>query len=500
MGKGQRFAAGKREPERAPRRGPGILTATMNSASSVSPFHRHGAAVALALLVMSAAGAGAQTQAPPTRPADHVILISIDGFRPAVYLDAEREGVKIPNLLALKESGSAAEGVVVTYPSMTYPSHTSIVTAVSPAKHGIVTNTILDPLNGSRLWFYENSAMKAPAIWEVARKNGLKTAGVSWPVSVGASMDVIYPESNQAPSDMTWLARARRDSTPGLVDAVVGDLGGFGERDNLDAVKRDRFAAAVAARIVRTEKPNLMVVHLMETDSAQHANGPGSIEARAAYERVDAHIGEIVKAVDEAGIRSRTAFVITGDHGFSRVHALFQPNVALRDAGLLKTDGKGNITEWSAVLHGMAVVMKEPGSPALSSRVQTLFEDLARTKYKGLFRVVGRAELDERGAYPGALFFIEPTEGYYLSDRFEQNEFLVGTTRRGAHGFIPTEARMFTGLIVAGSGIRTKVPLPSVRQIDIAPTVARLLGFTMPNADGVPLFGVLDTPRPPRVN
>jgi predicted AlkP superfamily pyrophosphatase or phosphodiesterase len=284
------------------------------------------------------------------------------------------------------------------------------------------------------------------------------------------------------------------------VDAVVADLGGFGERDNLEAVKRDRFAAAVAVRIVRTEKPNLMVVHLMETDSAQHASGPGSPEARAAYERVDAHIGEIMKAVDEAGIRGRTAFVITGDHGFSRVHALFQPNVILRDAGLLKADGKGNITEWSAVLHGMAVVMKEPGSQALATRVQALFEDLARTKYKGLFRVIDRRELDERGAYPGALFFIEPAEGYYLSDGFDENEFLVGTTRRGAHGFIPTEPRMFTGLIAAGSGIRAGVPLPSVRQIDIAPTVARLLGFAMPNVDGVPLFGIIETPRPPRAN
>ncbi len=454
-----------------------------------------------AALAYAAVGTSAQTGAPlAPRLADHVILISIDGFRPAVYLDPEREGVKIPNLLALKQAGSAAEGVVVTYPSMTYPSHTSIVTSVSPAKHGIVTNTILDPLNGSRLWFYENNAVKVPAIWDAARRSGLKTAGVSWPVSVGARMDVIYPESNQVPADMTWLARARRDSTPGLVDAVVSDLGGFGERDNLDAVKRDRFAAAVAVRIVRTEKPNLMVVHLMETDSAQHASGPGSPEARAAYERVDAHIGEIVKAVEEAGMRGRTAFVITGDHGFSRVHSLFQPNVVLRDAGLLKADAKGNITEWSAVLHGMAVVMKEPGSKALAARVEALFEDLARTKYKGLFRVVGRKELDERGAYPGALFFLEPAEGYYLSDGFEENAFLVGTTRRGAHGFIPTEPRMFTGLIVAGSGVRASVPLPSVRQIDIAPTVARLLGFTMPDVDGVPLAGVLDTPRPPRPN
>jgi arylsulfatase A-like enzyme len=276
------------------------------------------------------------------------------------------------------------------------------------------------------------------------------------------------------------------------VDAVVSDLGGFGERDNLVAEKRDRFATAAAVRIIRTETPNLLVIHLMQTDAAQHADGPGSPAARTAYERVDFHVGEIIRAAEDAGIRARTTFVITGDHGFSRVHSLFQPNVVLRQAGLLKTDGKGAITEWQAVLHGMAIVGHEPQPPGLARRVLALFEELAQTTHKGLFRVIGREELDQRGAYPGALMFFEPAEGYYLSDGFDQDTFLVGTTRRGAHGFLPTEPRMFTGLIVAGAGIRAGVPLPSVRQVDIAPTIATLLGFPMPDIDGVPLVGIIE--------
>jgi hypothetical protein len=359
---------------------------------------------------------------------------------------------------------------------------------------------MFDPLTGSRAWFSENKTMKAPALWDIAKKYGLKTAGVSWPVTVGATMDVLYPESNQTPPDSTWLVRARKDSTPGLVDAVVNDLGGFGERDNLDPIKRDRFATAVATRIIRNDKPNFMAIHLMETDSAQHANGPGSPQARAAFERVDAHIGAIVKATEEAGIRGRTAFVITGDHGFSRVHATFQPNVVLREAGLLKTDDKGNVTGWQAVLHGMAIRVQDPSDSTLVARVIGLFEKLERTRYKGLFRMVRRDALNELGAYPEALFFFEPSEGYYLSDGLAQNAFLIGTTRRGAHGFLPTEPRMFTGLILSGAGVRAGVPLPSVRQIDIAPTVARLLGFDMPEAEGLPLFGVLDTPAGPRGN
>jgi predicted AlkP superfamily pyrophosphatase or phosphodiesterase len=446
-----------------------------------------------ALAVFSPAGVAPLTAA--ERLSGHVVLITIDGFRPAVYLDSEREGVKVPTLTALRTAGSAADGVIVAYPSMTYPSHTSLATGVAPAKHGIVSNTIFDPANGSRLWYYENAAVKVPAIWDVALKNGRTTAGVSWPVTVGAKMTVIYPESNQLPSSGTWLAGARRDSTPGLVDAVVNDLGGFGEKDNLDPVKRDRFAAATAIRIIKTTKPDLLMMHLMETDSAQHANGPGSPQARAAYERVDAHIGAILAALDEAGIREQTTVIITGDHGFGRIHSLFQPNVVLRQAGLLKADDKGAITEWQAVTHGTAIRLKNPKDPKLAARVTKLFEDLSNGPYRGLFRVVKRDELTARGAYPEALLFLEPAEGYYLSDGFDDDAFLVGTTRRGAHGYLPTEPRMFTGFIASGAGVRRGVPLPSIRQIDIAPTIARLLGFDMPNVDGTPIVGILATPK-----
>jgi predicted AlkP superfamily pyrophosphatase or phosphodiesterase len=431
--------------------------------------------------------------ASPARLADHVILISIDGFRPAMYRDAARDGLNLPNLTALRDAGSSAEGVQVSHPSMTYPSHTSMATGVPPARHGIVSNTIFDPPIGSPMWFYERAAMKVPAVWDLAKAKGLTTAGASWPVTVGAAFDVLFPESNQAPRDSTWLARARADSTPGLVDAVVKELGGFGENDNRNAVQRDRFTAAMATHIIRTARPNLLLIHLMETDTAQHADGPGSAAAKAAIERIDAHVGAIVRATEETGIRARTAFVVSGDHGFSRVHTLIQPNVILRQGGWLTTDDKGRVGEWQVASHATAIRLREPRDRALAARVEATFASLAEGRYRGIFRVVSRAELDALGAYPEAAFFIEPAEGYYVSDGVVDGTVLVGTTRRGAHGFLPTETRMHTGLIAAGAGIRAGVPLPLLRQIDIAPTIARLLGFEMPDADGVPMVGLLTT-------
>ncbi len=454
-------------------------------------------ALLLTCVMLGAAFLRAAQPAPPAaaviqaRPSDHVIVISIDGFRPAMYLDAARDGLAVPNLQALRQAGSAAEGLVVAHPSLTYVSHTSLATGVRPARHGIISNTRFDPPAGSSQWYYEASAMTAPAVWDRAKAHGLTTAGASWPVTVGATLDVLFPESNQAPPDSTWLARARADSTPGLVDAVVKELGGYGENDNRNAVQRDRFTAAVAAHIIRTARPNLLLVHLMETDTAQHADGPGSAAARDAIQRIDAHVGAIVRATEEAGIRARTTFLVTGDHGFSRVHSLIQPNVILREGGWLTTDARGRVATWQAAAHASAIRLKDPGDHALAAAIETAFRAAAEGRYRGMFRVVSRAELDALGAYPEAAFFIEPAEGYYVTDGVVDGAVLVGATRFGAHGFLPTEARMHTGFIAAGAGIRSGVPLPLLRQIDIAPTIARLLGFEMPDVDGVPMVGVL---------
>ncbi len=439
---------------------------------------------------MLATAAAGQPATPTTAPpADHVILISIDGFLPE-YVD-DRTTVDLPNLHALRDWGSYAEGVIGQYPSLTYPSHTSIVTGVAPARHGVFQNTRFEgPGTGS--WYFESTSIQVPTLWHKARSAGLTTAGVSWPVSVGAEIDFLYPETHQNPPDMTWLELARRESTPGLVDAVVEDLGGFGPRDNLIPTERDRFATAVAVRLIKEKRPSLLMIHLVQTDYAQHATGPHSIESDHAFVRVDRHIGEIIDAVSEAGILERTAFVITGDHGFYRVHSSFQPNVVLRRAGLLHTDDEGKITSWQATAQRAAIRLADPSDQELAQRVEVLFDSLAKGPYQHLFTVLDRQQLDALGADPEALLYLEPVEGFSIAESFEEDRFLVATDRRGTHGFLPTNPRMHTGLVVSGAGIRKGVVLPIARQIDIAATVAQLLGFRFDESDGVAMSGVIE--------
>ena len=442
----------------------------------------------LVLLLLSAASPSGQGTNARTG-ARHVVLISIDGLRPDYYLPTATARPKTPALDALMKRGSWAEGVLSQFPSLTYPSHTSIVTGVRPAKHGIVQNTIFAP-DGGGSWYFESSALRSRTVWEAATAAGLTTAGISWPVTVGAKIDYLLPETNQAPRDSTWLDLMRRQSTPGLVDAVVEKLGGFEPNANRDYVQRDRFSTAAASVIIEHYRPNLLMIHFVEADTAQHQHGPHSPQALTALERIDAAIGSVVQSLERAGILEQTAILVTGDHGFYRVHSAFQPNVVLRQAGLLTVDDKGQVTDWQAVAHRSAVRLKNPGDAALAGRVERLFVDLAEGRYKGLFRVVDRAEIATRGGDPEALLFLEPIEGYTTAAG-TGGEFLIASARGGDHGYTPDAPAMHTGLIIAGAGVRSGIVVPLARQLDIAPTIARLLGFEMHGVEGAPMVGLL---------
>jgi predicted AlkP superfamily pyrophosphatase or phosphodiesterase len=133
-----------------------------------------------------------------------VLFISIDGLRPGDVLDADKRGLKIPNLRHFVKEGGSATGVRGVLPTVTYPSHATLLTGVSPVKHGIVGNTTFDPtqinLGG---WFWYASAFRTPTLWDAARKAGMTVGNVHWPVSVGAkSVTWNLPESTKASKAM----------------------------------------------------------------------------------------------------------------------------------------------------------------------------------------------------------------------------------------------------------------------------------------------------------
>ena len=145
-------------------------------------------------------------------PARPLLVISIDGLDHRYLRDADKLGLKIPNLRKLVKDGSWADGGVVgVVPTVTFPSHTSIITGVRPDQHGILNNNRPKEDGGERYFFA--SFLKVPTLADAAKKAGMKVGGVHWPVTVDSkSFDWDFPEhfKKRQGAGMDWAATVEK--------------------------------------------------------------------------------------------------------------------------------------------------------------------------------------------------------------------------------------------------------------------------------------------------
>src|ERR1700751_2137665 len=218
------------------------------------------AAVLLAFVTWCAPGV-----APQSRQSPLLVLISIDGLRPDYITDADAHRAKVPNLRRFLKEGAYAEGVEGVVPTVTYPSHTTLVTGVWPAKHGIYANTTFDPLQkNADGWYWYNEDLRAPTLWDAVAKAGRKTASVQWPVTVGAQIDWLIPEIWRAgtPEDGKLL---RALCTPGLLAEISPELGAY--RGGFDSSpEADALRGKYAEWILQKKHPGILTLHLLGLD------------------------------------------------------------------------------------------------------------------------------------------------------------------------------------------------------------------------------------------
>jgi predicted AlkP superfamily pyrophosphatase or phosphodiesterase len=439
--------------------------------------------LALALLALVAAVACASV-APPATTGRHLVLVSLDALRPEFYLDPSFDA---PTMRALAAEGSHARAAESVFPTLTYPSHSTIATGVRPARHGIAFNVLFHPDGERGRWYEEAADLRAPPLWAWARAAGLTTAAVSWPVTLGAPIDWLVAERDYY---------ARKDPLPQLIAASTP---GIFERVGVtpdpamfrDVVRWDAFLTATAAGIIKAARPNLVLLHLVEADLVQHQGGRDAAGVKPAVARLDRHLATLRQAVAAAGIAGRTTIIVTGDHGFQDVTDYVYPNHILTRAGLRACPRAAG---WKATVHvgggSGAVFVDPPGDAATITRVAVALRRAAADRYT----VLTRSELDALGAMPDAALALEAAPGWALGTSCDRGltEAARGGTVVGTHGFLPSRASMATGFIAEGAGIRRGVVLERIQLVDIAPTAARLLGLTPPAVEGRVLEEILD--------
>ncbi|MBW8684096.1 ectonucleotide pyrophosphatase/phosphodiesterase [Chitinophaga sp. B61] len=422
--------------------------------------------------------------------AKYVIMVSVDGFRPDFYIDPSYPA---PNMQQMMHKGVYSAGVRGIFPTVTYPSHTTLVTGVMPAKHGIVYNTPFDPKGLSGKWVKDAKEIKAQTLWAAAHVAGLKTASVSWPVSVGADIDYNIPEtwSENHPGDRR--PATSQDATPkGLFEEVQDNATGKLEANDMDLhyLSMNENLGRMTAYLIRKYKPNLVTVHLPCTDEAQHREGREGESVRRAVASADRAIGCIWEAVQKAGIEDSTAIIITGDHGFVDTHSSLSPNVWLAKMGLIgTTPDRGN---WKATFHASGgssfLILKDPKDMKTLQQVENMLGSLPPAQQK-LFRVIDRKTMDRMGSDPAAALALTGMQGITFNNSAEGPFLRPG--KGGAHGYFPDFDEIRTGFVAMGAGLNSGSVLREMGLEDVAPLIAKLLGIELKDADGVVYPGII---------
>lgn len=454
----------------------------------------HGRRSALIIAVVAACHAPAPTARPPaapTPPAEPprrvpVVLVSVDGLRPDYIHRADEHGVSIPTLRAMVAQGAAATTVRGVLPTVTYPTHTTMVTGVSPTRHGVLANTTFDPFgdnHGGWYWYAED--VKVPTLWQLADEAGIPSASFYWPVNVGAKATWVLSQIWRADTaDDRKLMRAT--STPGLVDELEANTGEL-PRGHAWAVEQDEQRARAAGWFLEKHNPGLLTLHMLALDSAQHADGLATPHVFRTLERLDTSLGELRDAARRSG-GGRATMCVVSDHGFHRVEKLVNLMPELVRAGLIDVRKR----EWTATLWAAggtgAIVLRDPSDQTVLEKVRALLDRLAADDSLGVERVLRRAEIEELGGFGDASFVVAMRPGFYLMNAWDGPPVRPAGGFRGGHGYLPDDPEMAATFVCEGEGVPVGLSLGAIDMRDVAPTLAGRLGITIPRAEGRDLF------------
>lgn len=419
----------------------------------------------------------------PAAAAPPVLMIAIDGLRPQEWQRRDN-GLELPALRGLAAGGVSA-AVTGVLPTVTYPSHTTLITGTAPRQHGIANNLTFDPLRGNADgWYWYASDIKTETLWQAAAQAGQKVVNVHWPVSVGvAGLTANLPQiwRTGMPDDDKMMAAL---STPGLPLAEAGPY----PTGKDESIAGDEGRTKHAIALLRRHKPDFATVYLTGFDHEQHEAGPDSPAARAVLVRIDAAVGQLVAAA--RAINPQTTVVIVSDHGFaptSRATNLFVPFIK---AGLIQLNGSA-IASWDAIpwtAGGSAAIrLARPDDAALKAKVAAVLAQIAADPAAGIDRVMDSTAIAAAGGTAEAAFWVNCKPGWLMGNALAGDQG-AATGTRGMHGYFPDVPAMRSSLIANGHGLPAGRDLGVIDMRTIAPAVARRLGVTLKDAALPPAF------------
>lgn len=443
----------------------------------------------IVLFFLSCTMAIAQSRAAANARKPTVVLITIDGFPVQMLNDPL---LPMPTLRAMIAGGAVAESMQPSNPTITWPNHSTLVTGVDARLHHVVSNGLIEFPSGGMVPVSNPSATKeemvhAQTLYEAAVEQGLTTAQIHW-VAIKDAKGVTWKFSEQAgPEDPI----SRELVAKGVL--TEDELLHFYDSN---PAWRDLIRTAATVDVIEKHSPNLLLLHLAQTDAIEHEYGPSTSAAYEAFASVDRCLQSILEAVKRSGMFETTTFIVTSDHGFTTSHHTVNPNVALSGLGLVHRNGRVvRADAWIKSTGGTALLYVHDRK-LRATLVPAIRECLA--KIPGIASVLTNAETraygmpaEEDSDQAPQLYLISTAD--YTFGEADTGELVSDHAPAGEHGFINTMPEMQTVFIAYGAAIRPGVRIPAISNLRVAPTIAKILGVNLPQAEQLALDEILKT-------
>jgi predicted AlkP superfamily pyrophosphatase or phosphodiesterase len=404
----------------------------------------------------------------------------------------------LPNFKKYLAGGSEIKSLRSIYPTVTFPVHVSLETGMYPGHHGIISNLEIHPGLLHQRWNWMHQRVRRRDIYDAAKEAGLATGSAYWSVT-GAhpSIDYLINEYwTQSPGESIREAFSRI----GTKDEMIAIMEKYQTEDFENRIPDwGNFIVNCACEIIRNYSPDLMTIHVPNLDKLRHHYGVFNEKVTRGIEVIDGYIGQVMEAAEAAGVG--TNLFLLSDHGQLEIKRNININVLFADYGLIRTDDQGNFIDWDAYScsNGMSalVFLKTPGDFRMYEKVYAILRSFCDEGIYGIGNVFTEPEIREREGLGGDFSFVLETDGYTsfgddwrrpLVKSMDLSDYRYGNA---THGYLPDKGPQPV-LIAKGPAVTNGVILERRRVIDVAPTIAKLLGLEFKGADGTSIDEIIN--------
>lgn len=419
----------------------------------------------------------------------HILFLSLDAFDGRDF-NIVRNKDAFSYLLRESTYSLNMESI---YPSLTYPAHTTVMTGKLPKNHGVINNTLMQPGVNIPQWYWYRKYIFGETLYDLAIRKNKTVASFLWPVTGKSKIKYNLPEIFPTKWYQTQVGQVLSAGSPFFVldlDKKFKHL-----RNGINQPQLDSFVHESAKYTFKKYHPFMTLIHYVELDFMKHYKGIKSKEYYDALDHYSEKVMEWINLLKSENLLEETLIVVFGDHSQKSTNFAIKPNVILHKNGFLKVEDK-KLKSWNAYFKSSDgsgyVYLKDNKDMETKNKLISIFKDLSLNKENGIDRVIEKDEIEKLGADTNCAFMLEALDGFYFSEEISGNYLDEVSDENGlkahhffsSHGYDPRKMDYQSILMIKGKNVPKEKMVNNMKLIDIAPTVAKLMGESLQEVDG----------------